>query len=373
MPVLKYALISFNLCLFAQVLAQNPWQWSVEYNLATLRKHTPRMVFTPSGAAHGLELKLFKRTAGNKRWENYYNAPSYGFMAKFFYLGAPREILGNAYSFYPFIEFNIGKKLHLFLSDGIAYFPKPYNIKTNPNQNAIGSHWNRSVCFKALWNVYNFKRLSFFSGVGITHYSNGSIKSPNLGLNFPSIDFQMRQNSVINSEFIKQKNNERLFKKWSFSLLYGIAMKELKVTGGPKFFVYTLAVDGGYHYSDFKSIRVGIEEEYHNVSPYFYIHTVNVDKIDPFKVALRHQVFVSHEWQIGQSAISLSTGYRLNKEVVLGGYALYNKLIVSYRFPKIIKRIEPSLGMILKVNYGVADHLALCLNLRWHKTKTKME
>jgi hypothetical protein len=75
MPVLKYALIFFNLCLFAQVLAQNPWQWSVEYNLATLRKHTPRMVFTPSGAAHGLELKLFKRTAGNKRWENYYNAP----------------------------------------------------------------------------------------------------------------------------------------------------------------------------------------------------------------------------------------------------------------------------------------------------------
>jgi hypothetical protein len=96
-------------------------------------------------------------------------------------------------------------------------------------------------------------------------------------------------------------------------------------------------LDGGYHYSDFKSIRVGVEEEYHNVSPYFYIHTVNVDEIDQFKVALRHQVFVSHEWQIGQSAISLSAGYRLNKEVVLGGYALYNKLIVSYRLPKIAK------------------------------------
>jgi hypothetical protein len=46
-----------------------------------------------------------------------------GLMAKFFYLGAPREILGNAYSFYPFIEFNIGKKLHLFLSGRNCLFP----------------------------------------------------------------------------------------------------------------------------------------------------------------------------------------------------------------------------------------------------------
>lgn len=80
------------------------------------------MVFTPSGAAHGLELKLFKRTAGNKRWENYYNAPSYGFMAKFFYLGAPREILGNAYSFYPFIEFNIGKNYTYFFQTELPIF-----------------------------------------------------------------------------------------------------------------------------------------------------------------------------------------------------------------------------------------------------------
>ena len=352
------------------LVAQKKHFHAIEYNLSFLQKHSPRMNFDPEGLSHGIEYRFFKQSSGCKHWENYYNAPRIGFLAKFLYLGNPNQILGHAFSVYPFLEMDFGKRFHLLLSDGIAYFDSPFHIKKNPKQNAIGSHWNRSICIKGQWRIYRNRYFDFFSGIGFTHYSNGAYDSPNLGLNYPSLDFHLRQKSVELNPFVKNKNAARIYSKWSTSLRTGLALKELKTTGGPKFFVYTLSVDAGYHYSDYKAIQFGAESEYHAVSPYFYEHTSAVEKVNPFQLALRYQLFVAHEWLLGKTSVSLSAGYRLNKDILLGGYSFYNKLNVSYHLPRLFRVVEPIVGISLKANFGVADHMALYFGLRWHKLKS---
>ncbi len=70
------------------------------------------------------------------------------------------------------------------LGMGIGYVEGIYNKFTNPKQNAIGSHLNVNMQLRLEKNFRLAQGGGANLGIGISHYSNASFKTPNLGLNY---------------------------------------------------------------------------------------------------------------------------------------------------------------------------------------------
>ena len=91
------------------------------------------------------------------------------------------------YSFGACPEFHIpiipNKSLYFLLGCGIEYNTKTYDKDDNYSFSAIGSHFNALIRL-GFYNDFKISnRFKLNTGFFINHFSNGIIKSPNLGLN----------------------------------------------------------------------------------------------------------------------------------------------------------------------------------------------
>jgi len=99
--------------------------------------------------------------------------------------------LGQAHAIFPFIRFpwikSNNTELSFRLGAGMAYLTKHFDRLDNYKYNAIGSHLNAAInlMVEYRWKPLNYLQLS--AGVQLMHFSNGSTKTPNFGLNIPSL------------------------------------------------------------------------------------------------------------------------------------------------------------------------------------------
>lgn len=116
-----------------------------------------------------------------------YNSPFTGFGVSWQNLGNP-EVLGQSYAIFSFMEFKLIDRSRFDfitrINGGLNYITEKYDITTNPENIAIGTN----VCFYFNMNFgfhYSFadSPLSLRATGGIIHFSNGSVRKPNLGLN----------------------------------------------------------------------------------------------------------------------------------------------------------------------------------------------
>lgn len=136
------------------------------------------------------EISLARSTYGRHQWETLYQYPVTGFTYWNGWLGDPKT-LGQAHALMPYISFPIIKKdkteFNFRLAAGLGYLTKRFDRLENYKYIAIGSHLNAAInlMFEYRWKPVN--HLQVFGGLQIMHFSNGSMKTPNFGLNIPSI------------------------------------------------------------------------------------------------------------------------------------------------------------------------------------------
>ena len=363
----------YFLCLSCCIGQKNrPFGYQIGFQTSKLVAHNSRFAFEPKGFGYFIDGSIYYQTTGRKLWEKIYHFPRYGLQLKYLYLGQPNELLGRAFGIYPFFDFTIkqnrNSSFSFLIGCGLAYVNKPYDIKINPFQNAIGSYWNNITTFQFRWNINQNKAYGLYSVLALHHISNGAYKYPNLGLNFFSIGaginslpFRMKKNDLVDSLH---------HTKWSFSILSGGAIKEAKIPGGPKYPIQMLGLDIGYEYRTFKSVRIGIEYEHHKLSSYFASHTeIKPNISSAWLEGLRLQIYGSHEWLVGPASIEVRMGYQVLNSGLLAGYPVFNKLIFQYqiKLPKSSPFYLTS-GVALKTHYGVAEYIALIAGVRWQKT-----
>ncbi|MBK6353708.1 MAG: acyloxyacyl hydrolase [Saprospiraceae bacterium] len=367
--VILFSLVGIIFCFGQQ---KNPIGYQIGFQTSKLVAHNSRFAFVPKGIGLFIDGSIYFQTTGRKNWEKIYHFPRYGLQFKYLHLGQPKELLGEAISFYPFFDFPFGQKqkssFSFLIGCGLAYVSKPYDIKLNPFQNAIGSYWNNLTTLQIRWNFLHNKINGFYTVLAIHHISNGAYKYPNLGLNYFSIGAGFNNLPQI------RKSNDLLdtlpHTRWSFSVISGGAIKEAKIPGGPKYPIQMLGVDVGYEYKPFKSIRFGAEYEHHKLSSYFASHTEIKPSISSAWVeGLRLQIYGSHEWLVGPASIEFRMGYQILNSTLLGGYPVFNKLIFQYQIK--LPKASPfflTTGVALKTHYGVAEYIALLAGIRWQKT-----
>jgi len=195
------------------------------------------------------EFSIAQATYGKQRWEAFYNYPVTGLTYWNAWLGNSKD-LGQAHAVFPFIRFSWLKsdknELNFRLGAGMAYLTKRFDRLDNYKYTAIGSHLNAAInlMIEYRWKPVSYLQLS--AGVQLMHFSNGSTKTPNYGLNIPSLSGGVAFRLNKENSYIRRRARPDLsmfeFDGKEFlevKLATTIATKEIGDTDGKRFTVYS--------------------------------------------------------------------------------------------------------------------------------------
>ena len=132
------------------------------------------------------EINIKQVTFGRKSWQSKSNYPSVGLSFLYTGIGEQPEI-GRAFALIPHMTFNCLKsqknQLNFNLGIGLGYLTKTYDRQTNPKNTFIGSHFNAAINISTEYSRMITNRFGMSAFIGFTHFSNGSSRTPNNGIN----------------------------------------------------------------------------------------------------------------------------------------------------------------------------------------------
>ncbi len=187
---------------------------------------------------YAFDLSLSFPADGNSYWDKLYHYPRTGIGFSGWSLGN-REVFGNAYALYHFINFPI-KKTEMFsfnyqLSYGAAYITRVFDKFDNPINRAIGSHANIYLRLGIDARLKIFPCSELVIEAGAFHLSNGKTRSPNYGINAGSVSLGFNH-LFNNSDIIKTDPEIPLIEKRN--------VQSLVISAGSK--VYDNLLDNRY-------------------------------------------------------------------------------------------------------------------------------
>ncbi len=303
--------------------------------------------------AHTLGFELIY-SSNFTRWaqsDTNYRHLRWGTGISYFNLG-DKQLNGDVYAWHIHVEANLKKRKHfqstLRFGSGIGYLTKPYDLISNRKNKAIGSHLNGNIqlMYKAHFDVSN--SLSLITGIGITHYSNGNFKRPNLGINLAHFVFGFNKKIKTYNQ-IDFKPLPKLFPDNGIEFNVGIANKEISVADTRRFTIITTSLLHYFKYNETRNWRAGLDVYFDKTYPYFKFQPSSLDNVKLSKqteIALK----VGHEFIFGRLAIVSDLGtylYRPNQYKK----AVYFSIGFNYFFNKNI-----NLQTRLKSHLAVADY-----------------
>jgi hypothetical protein len=267
-------------------------------------------VAPPSNYTSLFSLGLMWQFNGKDNWHHYYHYPKGGVELFYSNFHNPSE-LGYNVGFVPSLEINgknLRKKWRAKFGLGIAYFNKPFNPVSNPNNYYIGSHITNMTTISFLREHALKKSLSFTYGATLIHCSNGHVELPNVGMNMVVLNAGIRLNKTIarNQVAISPQKN-----KLTYVLKFGLGVHQFgateKAVGGPTYPSYHLS---GWVSKPFKNnhlVQLGFTYAYYS-SFYNYITSQEVDFKNKRLNSCTGIIFVGHEFVFGKFSLSTQAG-----------------------------------------------------------------
>ena len=257
----------------------------------------------------GLELNYSSNYTGWSQADQGYKHFRWGTGLSYFNMGN-RNLNGNVLAWHIHVEANLKKREKfqavLKFGSGIGYLDRPYNLESNKKNKAIGSklNGNMQVMYKAYFDLN--KKTSLVLGAGVTHYSNGNFKRPNLGINMMHLDFGLLQKIKI-SEDKKPKSLPILFPSSGFEIMAGYARKQIAVADTRFFNIYSSSLLYYFRHNNNRNWRMGTEVFFDKTYPYTLFNEASLKGVkakDITEVALK----VGHEFMFGRLAIVTDLG-----------------------------------------------------------------
>jgi hypothetical protein len=296
-----------------------------------------------------VDFKLGWQTLGNKAWHSAYRNPSFG--VGFNYASFDTEIVGKPVAFYFFTQFPqynaTWGRLDLEVDCGLAYGINPYNADTNPYNFSTGSSTNVFFGFYLEQSFNIGKHVDVFAAGGFTHYSNGALDWPNLGLNIPSVKVGLRYQPNESKAYYTRPEFER---KFSISTY----------VGGGTMFVFskdTLTYNSGLvqpslNYRIGYKHRVGIGYEL-SYNESYRIHWDPIIQNTPGRELWFHAIFASHEFLIERFTIHTQLGLYIGKHPVRDK-VYYERIGIGYYITPWWRAV-----LNLKAHYIKAEYVEL--------------
>lgn len=311
------------------------------------------------------EISFQKATYGKYRWEKEYDYPLVGVSLWVSDMGGFEEI-GNAYAIFPFINFPLFRQkigtLNFRTGLGLGYLGNVFNNKTNYKNFAIGSHFNITANLQLEYRFIISKRLTLSSGITLTHFSNGSLKTPNYGLNIftgnISLTYFLSQSKryggrMLLPELFPYEFDGRRYLE--FNVSFAISNKDMTQSVGERFMVYALNANLMKRVSYKSKFGIGIDLT-SDLSDKYYME-LNPDPENPASTYsyIKPGVNVAYELVISRMSVLANVGLYLGGRVRKRGDA-YQRFTIKYLLR------ENLFGHItLSTHAGAADYVGIGL------------
>lgn len=188
-----------------------------------------------------VDVKFGWRRISKNTFNYLYRYPILGFgfnttLKEYKEIGMPHTVYG--FMEIPFSGPGLKRRINFgyFTQLGLGFNLKPYDSLANPNNKYIGSKVNAYMHVGLNTTVRISRRTDFQASFGLKHFSNGSAKKPNAGINLFPLNVAMRiklgEIEPIPSE-IPQIGKKELLTFWNIALYSGVKNYEI---GDPAYF-----------------------------------------------------------------------------------------------------------------------------------------
>jgi len=196
------------------------------------------------GHSWGLNADYELNYKREKFWHRAWSGPRQTWTATYLNTGNPLQ-LGSHLSilhqlFLPLQKLDSQRRIHqtLALGVGLGYTTKIWNQESNYQAPALSSHLNTALALQYGIEFTRNERSRFSAGLRLAHFSNGSLRTPNLGTNNFSFFVSKRIGALDARKSIKRDSlltAEICRYKFTAGYLFGI--KEILPPGERKYFV----------------------------------------------------------------------------------------------------------------------------------------
>jgi len=259
--ILLFAILFFIFHVYAY--CQNSHIPAIRGHYGFIIAHTKDLPDVSSTHPWGLELEWNWQLMSENAWNYCYCYPRTGI--SFFYINFDQpSILGNSYAPYVFIEPVLGaeKKFHMSFRFGMgpAFMDKVYDEQTNPENTFYGSWLSFIVLLNAGFNYRINDVMNIQLTANFNHISNGGIKNPNKGINFPTMGFGIDYN-LRPMPYEKRVKNDSIDlhpKKWRFDVV-AFATGKTEIKGHAHYPVYGLYGNVSRVIARLSALSLGLE------------------------------------------------------------------------------------------------------------------
>ena len=286
------------------------------------------------------EFSLHRNTYGEHRWEVLHNYPSIGFT--FYHSGFGNDSisaeLGKVFALYPFINFPItpgeSSRLSFKLGVGVSYLTNKFDPKENYHNYAIGSHLNAAINLSFEYRQRIFDRLHWVTSAGLTHFSNGATRAPNMGINIFSVatglSWYLAPPKAHIDKRLRPKNYLFEFdgkRHFITDYQYTMGLKDMSQQYGTHsyYFVHDLAANFMLQISERDRLGIGVEMVYDNS-----------DKITKpeWDIYLKPGFLLTYETVLDRVSFIFNLGMRNNAPLnsPIFGMLFYQKVAARYYF-----------------------------------------
>ncbi len=338
----------------------NQFDFKLHYGFS-IPHHDHMQYLINSNIAIG-EINYSVKTDGSKPWHHTWRFPEMGVGYLLGGLGNV-NIFGFSQSIFWFFGVPIIETDNIFfkyrIGGGLAYLSNKFDYQSNYYNVVIGSHFNAHLYFSLICDYKPFELPLYFSG-GFTfnHFSNGSIETPNLGLNQITTSFGIKYlYSLYNYSLPKLQSQYMYNSELELSAYYSAAIKENSTYENKKYFINSLNFDitsriskkrslgGGINIIFDPSLQTQMEDEYKNVSNLFRIG-----------IHAMQELYFTDDLSM---LLYLGT-YALNSYHPNGKkFWIYSKLGIRYTFENSV-----FVNINLKTHTSVADYIEFGVGMR---------
>jgi len=309
---------------------------------------------------HSFSLKYAIHTTGAKLWQQIYAYPIWGIGLYKCYFANDHDQLGNPASIFLFLELPLKRKqswsLNWEMEFGFAFNWNRHQWFENHYNYPIGT--NSTVYIKGGLNA-SFKlckNLDLNAGFCFTHFSNGAVRLPNLGLNMAGPELELKYIFNKRTQFIKQTIPTYL-KEWEYIALLAPSMKQLGFnyiteTGDTNTVVYSygiLSFSTGINRQISHKIKfgAGVDITYNSSHGADIILKNGEPEKAPFQSTDKILLGAYASFEIVVNKLAL---------VMQPGLYIYKKELKGYQTPLTYQRIG--------LKYHLWDHLLIGMNVR---------
>lgn len=305
------------------------------------------------GISNKLAVSYNKHTFGEKEWEREYNFPSYGLVLV--QQKNHADFLGDVYSLMlHYTHYFYKRKISLQVADGPSLATNPYRKEKNEKNVFVTSTLLNGFMLSAQYKEENFwKRFGFQAGASFTHYSNGSTKLKNKGLNTwfvqAGINYSLDEKT---NEFVYKGEAEPLDKKIYYNLVYYDGFNE-NLSETDYDYLFTISFFAEKRLDKKRAVQLGIDFFASDFLKNFLSHKKQ-DSYSPNRVG----VFAGHELVINKLHIPIQLGYYVYNPSNYRG-KLYQRIGARYMLHKNI-----FVGIALKTHLTRAEAIEYGLGIR---------